>query len=143
MEKEIELSRIGVSLPSSLLNKLDGILRRRGYSSRSEGIRDAIRAYILEYELMEREAGEKVGIITYLYSRDNHGEKGIGDKLTNARNSFSEIVMSTERLFLEKGKVFETVRLKGKAESMKNLAESIMSLKGVKYVKLATTHTDI
>ena len=79
MEEEIGLTRIGVSLPSNLLNKFDGIIRGRGYSSRSEGIRDAIRAYIVEYEWMERETGEEIGTITYLY---DHSQRGLGDQLT-------------------------------------------------------------
>ena len=41
MEKR--LMRIGISLPGELLDKFDKSLQKRGYSSRSEGIRDAIR----------------------------------------------------------------------------------------------------
>ncbi|HML04802.1 MAG TPA: ribbon-helix-helix protein, CopG family, partial [Methanobacterium sp.] len=44
--------RIGVSLPDTLLGKFDEIIEKRGYSSRSEGIRDAIRSYISYYEWM-------------------------------------------------------------------------------------------
>jgi hypothetical protein len=43
MEKK--LMRIGISLPGKLLDKFDKSLLKRGYSSRSEGIRDAIRTY--------------------------------------------------------------------------------------------------
>ena len=39
-----DLSRIGISLPKHLLDRFDEILNYRGYSSRSEGIRDAERA---------------------------------------------------------------------------------------------------
>ena len=49
---ETELMRIGVSLPDTLLSKFDEIIEKRGYSSRSEGIRDAIRSYISYYEWM-------------------------------------------------------------------------------------------
>jgi CopG family nickel-responsive transcriptional regulator len=43
---ETELMRIGVSLPDTLLGKIEEIIEKRRYSSRSEGIRDAIRSYI-------------------------------------------------------------------------------------------------
>ena len=43
MEKK--LMRIGISLPGKLLDKFDKTLLKRGYSSRSEGIRDSIRTY--------------------------------------------------------------------------------------------------
>ena len=46
MTFENDLSRIGISLPKNLLDRFDEIINARGYSSRSEGIRDAIRTYI-------------------------------------------------------------------------------------------------
>ena len=58
-EEKDGLNRIGVSLPSNLLKKFDGIIGKRGYSSRSEGIRGAIRGYIEEYEWMEQKKGRK------------------------------------------------------------------------------------
>lgn len=44
--------RIGISLPENLLGKFDEIIQNRGYSSRSEGVRDAIRNYIVNFEWM-------------------------------------------------------------------------------------------
>ena len=64
---EQELMRIGVSLPESLLTRFDGIIEQRGYSSRSEGIRDAIRNYIVHYEWMGDVKGDRVGIITMVF----------------------------------------------------------------------------
>ncbi|MFQ6063803.1 MAG: ribbon-helix-helix protein, CopG family, partial [Methanosarcinales archaeon] len=58
-----DMMRIGVSLPNNLLEKFDEIIARRGYSSRSEGIRDAIRTYILNYEWMSDIKGERFGVI--------------------------------------------------------------------------------
>ena len=54
------LMRIGVSLPENLLTKFDDIIAHRGYSSRSEVIRDAIRNYIIHYEWMSGVQGESV-----------------------------------------------------------------------------------
>ena len=55
---EENITRIGVSLPKNLLEEFDNIIRTRGYSSRSEAIRDAIRNYIMEYKWLEREEGD-------------------------------------------------------------------------------------
>ena len=52
MTMDDDLSRIGISLPKNLLDRFDEILNYRGYSSRSEGIRDAIRTYITYYKWM-------------------------------------------------------------------------------------------
>ncbi|MCG7854363.1 MAG: ribbon-helix-helix protein, CopG family, partial [Methanoregulaceae archaeon] len=58
MTIDTELSRIGISLPKNLLDKFDEIITYRGYSSRSEGIRDAIRSYITYYKWMSDVTGE-------------------------------------------------------------------------------------
>jgi CopG family nickel-responsive transcriptional regulator len=52
MAMDDDLSRIGISLPKNLLDRFDEILNYRGYSSRSEGIRDAIRTYITYFKWM-------------------------------------------------------------------------------------------
>lgn len=70
---EQELMRIGVSLPDNLLNRFDEIIAKRGYSSRSEGIRDAIRSYILNYEWMSEVEGDRIGIVSLVYDHDQRG----------------------------------------------------------------------
>ena len=58
MEKKI--MRIGISLPGKLLDKFDKTLLKRGYSSRSEGIRDSIRTYNQHYEWMQQIRGRRL-----------------------------------------------------------------------------------
>jgi CopG family nickel-responsive transcriptional regulator len=140
MGEEWGLTRIGVSLPSNLLRKFDSIIEGRGYSSRSEGIRDAIRAYIVEYEWMERESGEEIGTITYLY---DHDQRGLGDELTNVQHRYIDMIRSSTHIHLDHENCFEIIVIQGDAQKIKTLAENIMSLKGVKHVKLTTTHGGI
>jgi CopG family nickel-responsive transcriptional regulator len=140
MVEERGLTRIGVSLPSNLLNKFDTIIRGRGYSSRSEGIRDAIRAYIVEYEWMERESGEEIGTVTYIY---DHDQRGLSDELTEVQHRYLDMIKSSTHIHLDHANCFEIVVIQGDAKKIKALAENIMSLKGVKHVKLTTTHGGI
>lgn len=124
-------------MPSGLLSRFDEIIRGRGYSSRSEGVRDAIRAYITEYEQMEREAGEKIGIITYLY---DHDQRGLGDELIDVRHRFRDVILSVHK-HLSETDCFDTVIVKGEAEKIKDLAGEIMSLKGVNRVLVSISKT--
>lgn len=140
MEEEWGLTRIGVSLPSNLLKKFDTIIRGRGYSSRSEGIRDAIRAYIVEYEWMERESGDEIGTVTYIY---DHDQRGLGAELTEVQHRYLDMIKSSTHIHLDHENCFEVVVIQGDAKKIKELAENIMSLKGVKHVKLTTTHGGI
>ncbi len=138
--EEYELSRIGVSLPSNLLNKFDEIIKGRGYTSRSEGIRDAIRAYIMEYEEMERETGEKLGTITYIYDTK---KKGLRSKLEKIESGFRNTIKTSDSVHVNNGNYFTVVVIEDNVKRIKELAEGIMSQNGVKHVTLTTTYGGI
>lgn len=133
---EQELMRIGVSLPESLLTKFDGIIEDRGYSSRSEGIRDAIRNYIIHYEWMGDVKGDRLGIITMVYS---HNQRGLVNSLTNIQHEFTDIIKSALHVHLDHDNCLEIITLRGEGQEVKKAAEKMMALKGVKHVKLTTT----
>ncbi|MCX8207092.1 MAG: nickel-responsive transcriptional regulator NikR [Methanothrix sp.] len=133
---EQELMRIGVSLPEKLLSRFDEIITQRGYSSRSEGIRDAIRNYIIHYEWMSDVEGERVGVITIVYS---HHQRGLVDNLTDIQHEFGNIITSTLHVHLDKDNCLEVVILRGEGKDVRRAAERMMALKGVKHVKLTTT----
>ena len=92
MVGDSELSRIGISLPQNLLDKFDGIIGLRGYSSRSEGIRDAIRSYITYYEWMSDVKGERQGVITMVY---DHDHRGLMQTITEIQHENRDTIQST------------------------------------------------
>jgi CopG family nickel-responsive transcriptional regulator len=133
---EQELMRIGVSLPEKLLSRFDEIILHRGYSSRSEGIRDAIRNYIVHYEWMSDVQGERVGVITLVYS---HGQRGLVENLTEIQHESGSIIQSSLHVHLDHDNCLEVIVLRGEGQDVRKAAEKMMSLKGVKHVKLSTT----
>ncbi|MHC1636189.1 MAG: nickel-responsive transcriptional regulator NikR [Candidatus Methanospirareceae archaeon] len=136
-EREDELTRIGVSLPANLLKKFDGIIRERGYSSRSEGIRDAIRSYIAEYEWLRGEAGSIIGTITFIY---DHHQKGLSDAIIEIQHEFINVIKTAMHIHLDRENCLEVILVEGEAKDIKEVTEKIMKLKGVKHVKLTTTY---
>jgi CopG family nickel-responsive transcriptional regulator len=128
------VTRIGVSLPKNLLGEFDKIIRTRGYSSRSEAIRDAIRNYIAEYKWLEREEGEIVGVVTVLY---DHHFKGASDAMVSLQHDFGEIV-TTLHLHLSEENCLELIIVKGNMLDIKKLIDKITTIKGVINVKLIT-----
>ena len=128
--------RIGVSLPENLLNKFDEIIQQRGYSSRSEGVRDAIRNYIVNFEWMNDIDGERVGVITIVY---DHSPKGLEDNLTEIQHDFGSTIKSSLHVHLSQNTCLEVVVLRGNGEDVRKTAERMMALKGAKHVKLTTT----
>jgi len=128
--------RVGISLPENLLNKFDEIILQRGYSSRSEGVRDAIRSYIVNFEWMSDVHGERVGVITIVYS---HSQRGLEDNLIEIQHEFGGLIQSSLHVHLDQDNCLEVVVLRGEGQDVRKAAEKMMSLKGVKHVKLTTT----
>ena len=86
MTLENDLSRIGISLPKNLLDRFDEIINARGYSSWSEGIRDAIRTYITYYKWMADVKGEREGVITMVY---DHDQRGLLTTITDVQHDYT------------------------------------------------------
>ncbi|VVB92253.1 Putative nickel-responsive regulator [uncultured archaeon] len=132
---EQDLTRIGVSLPENLLGKFDEIITKRGYSSRSEGIRDAIRGYIRYYAWMSEVEGERVGTISLVY---DHSQRGLVNSLLDIEHEFSEIIRSSIHMHINHDMCLEVLLVRGDARDVKDVTERIMTLRGVKHVKLTT-----
>ncbi len=129
------ITRIGVSLPKNLLDEFDRIISTRGYSSRSEAIRDAIRNYISEYKWLESEKGEVVGVMVIVY---DHNVKGVSDIIIDLQHDFGEIVTSSTHIHLNKDQCLELVLVRGRMEEIKKLVDKLSATRGVLNVKLIT-----
>ncbi len=132
---EQDLSRIGVSIPENLLVKFDEIISKRGYSSRSEGIRDAIRGYIRYYDWMSEVEGERIGILSMTY---DHSQRGLVTSLLDIEHDFSGITRSAVHVHISHDECMEILILHGDGKEIKVVAERIIALKGVNNVKLTT-----
>jgi CopG family nickel-responsive transcriptional regulator len=135
MTVESELSRIGISLPRNLLDKFDEIINYRGYSSRSEGIRDAIRSYITYYKWMSDVKGERQGVITMIY---DHDQRGLLTTLTDIQHEFMGTIQASLYSHVTTDRCLEVILVRGDGSVLKSLAERLMSQKGVESVKLTT-----
>ena len=65
---------ISLSISDSLLEKLDRVLEYRGYSSRSEALRDFIREIVVEEEWSRGTSEETIAVIMVMYDKSLHRE---------------------------------------------------------------------
>ncbi|HVP24597.1 MAG TPA: nickel-responsive transcriptional regulator NikR [Methanomicrobiales archaeon] len=135
MTDETDLSRIGVSLPQKLLDQFNEILTIRGYSSRSEGIRDAIRAYITHYQWMSDVKGDRQGVITMVY---DHHQKGLTQMLLDIQHDYAYVIQASLHSHITHDRCLEVILLRGEGSELKHVTERLMSQKGVESVKLTT-----
>ncbi|WP_202318881.1 nickel-responsive transcriptional regulator NikR [Archaeoglobus neptunius] len=129
------VTRIGVSLPKNLLDEFDKIISTRGYSSRSEAIRDAIRNYISEYKWLESEKGEVVGALVVVY---DHNVKGISDMIIDFQHDYNDVVTSSTHIHLNRDQCLELILVKGRMDEIRGLVDKLSAARGVLNVKLIT-----
>ncbi len=129
--------RFGVSVPEELLGKFDKIIEEKGYVNRSEAIRDMMRDFIVRHE-WETGDSEVAGTITMLY---NHDEAEVVKELLDLQHEYLGEIISSLHVHMDKHNCLEVVIVKGKASRIKEIADRLLSLKGVKHGKLVMTGT--
>ena len=128
------VARISVSVPPSLLSEFNEIINRLGYN-RSKAIQVAMRGFLTEYRWRIDEKGIVVGALIMIY---DHKTKGLEEILTNIQHRYRTLISSTTHLHLDERDCLEIVAVKGKAKAIQALTEKLMTVKGVKQLKLAT-----
>jgi CopG family nickel-responsive transcriptional regulator len=130
------LVRFGVSLEGRLLDKFDRLIRKRGYATRSEALRDLIRQELVKKEWEEDQ--EVAGTITFIY---DHHRRGLSSRLTDLQHDHQEIIISTQHIHLDHHNCLEIVAVKGRASGVQKLANALRSVKGVRHGALSMTST--
>ena len=130
------LFRFGISLDKKLLDEFDILIKKKSYSNRSEAFRDLIRQELVKEEWQEGD--EVVGAITLVY---NHHKRELINKLTDIQHEFQEAIISTQHIHLDHDNCLEIIATKGKAKDIKNLADTLKSVKGVKHGTLSMSST--
>ncbi len=138
-KKNVKLTRFGVSVPEDLIESFDAYIRERGYSNRSEAIRDLIRERLVARDWEREMMGKEVaGTITYVY---DHHKRELVDEIIDIQHEYGEVVLVSQHVHLDHSNCLETVIVKGDPLSLKDLTYKLKALKGIKHCTLATTTT--
>lgn len=129
------LARFGVSLDEQLLERFDELISRKGYTNRSEAIRDLIRDNLVR-EQWEHGDSPAVGTITLVYGHDTHD---LSDRLTDLQHDHYEEIVSTLHVHLDAHHCLEVLVLRGKAASLKAIADRLIGTRGVKHGTFSAT----
>ena len=126
------MSIVSISLTSELLKRLDKFVKERGYSSRSEAIRDAIRDLLSEYEISKFERGKVTATITVISEHKRHN---INEKLTRLRHEHDEIISGNMHIHLGKNYCLEIFITEGDSDDILNFISRIRAIRGIQQVK--------
>lgn len=131
------ITRFGISLDGGLLGRFDRLLAKKGYSNRSEAIRDLIRDALVKEE-WEAGTAETAGTITLVYSHDT---RELQDTLTDLQHRYHSQIVSTMHIHLDSHNCLEVLVVRGKGRDLKKIADRLIGTRGVKHGKLTLATT--
>ena len=134
-----QLSRIGVSLDSDLLDRFDKFIAEKGYENRSEAFRDLIRDRLVGTAVVASKT-PVVGTVTLIY---DHHTRLLPEKLADLQHEHHEAVISTLHAHLDHDTCLEVVLLRGQSRNVQQLADKLISTKGVRHGRLVMSSPDI
>ena len=132
-----KLTRFGVSLDEELLEPFDALCAVKGYSNRSEAIRDLFRKALVAEEWQQAD-GQGAGTLTLVY---DHHKNDLARRLTQMQHDEHDIIIATLHVHLDHHNCLEVLILKGEAARVRALADKLISCKGVKHGTFSGTTT--
>ena len=116
----LQLTVISLSIPEVLLEQMDSAITERGFASRSEITRQALRLFLKEDLQIENAQGEIIATATIIYR-----EKANRQRLLDAQHVYSGLVSTFLHTHIQEGYCLEVIILKGQARTIKKFTDTL------------------
>lgn len=128
--------RFSISLEKELVKEFDRYLKTRGYSNRSEAIRDLLRKVLVEEEW---EANKYVyAAITIVY---DHTQREVVDRVTDIQHEFHKNIISAHHVHIDEKNCLEIIAVNGQAKEIKKLYDRLERERKIKHIAIARSTT--
>lgn len=129
-----EVIRTGVSIEPELLQQFDRFIAKRGYKNRSEALRDLIRESLVAEDIEQNKP--VVATLSMIY---DHHRPNLSHRLTEIQHHAHSQVLAATHVHLDHDHCLEVVIMKGRSGEVKELADHMLAMRGVKHGKLFLT----
>ncbi len=129
--------RLSFTLDEGLARKLEELRRRRGYSNRSEFVRDALRNYLVR-EAWQESSRSVVGTLTLVY---DHHTPGLTERLTGIQHDHHGEILASTHVHLDHDTCVEVIIVKGPAARVAALADALGRERGVLHATMCSSST--
>jgi len=126
------LTVVSITLPRDLLKRFDEFIRARGYYSRSEAFRDAVRSLIAEAELARAETGT---VATAIMITCEYARKDVDMRVAEVRHEFDDVVVENVHRHIGDRYCLEVLIAEGNAQRILDLIGRIRGMRGIQQVK--------
>jgi len=131
------IERFSTSLEEGLLKRFDRFIGRHGYENRSEAVRDLIRKALVADE-WESGKEDVMGVVSIVY---DHHRPNLLNKITQLQHDSETLIISATHVHMDHHNCLEMIIVKGKPRQVRRLADSLITLRGVKDGNLSVAST--
>ncbi len=124
---------VSLTLPGELLERLDEFVRSRGYYSRSEALRDAIRSLISEWEFSRMEFNY---VATTIMITSDYKDDEVDLKVGEIRHEFDDVVVENIHRHIGQRYCLEIMLAEG---DYKRILELVGRIRGIREVHQVRT----
>jgi CopG family nickel-responsive transcriptional regulator len=134
------MERFTISLEQELALDFDRLIHERGYTNRSEAIRDMLRAALERRRAEHHEGAHCVASLSYVF---NHHERELAERLTGLQHAHHDLCVSTTHLHLDHDDCLETLLLRGPTDAVRRFADALTAERGVRHGQLNVVTVEV
>ena len=134
------MERLTISLDNQLSEQFDVFIHARGYTNRSEAMRDLIRDQLESARLEKESGGNCVATLSYIY---NHHENDLATRIASVQHDHHYLILSSMHVHMDHDDCLEVVILRGTIQNVKDFANLVMATRGVRHGKLHMVPVEI
>jgi len=126
------LTVISITLPGDLLNRFDDFTKARGYFSRSEAFRDAIRGLLSEAEIAKVSQGK---VAATVMTTCDYARKDVDLKISELRHEFDDVIIENVHRHIDGKYCVEIFVTEGSNDRILNLINRLRGMHGIQQVR--------
>jgi len=131
------MGAINVSLPDSLVDRIDDLVKGMGYATRSELVREALRSFLVELERVSKLRGQFLAVVTMTFNIDR---RGVSEEVNKIQHKYESVILTT--LHNHVGRVcLEVILTNGDIGQIKRFVEELKVVRGVETAKISVALT--
>lgn len=127
------MERFTISLDEQLASAFDTWIMQRGYATRSEAVRDLLRAELERTRQQLPDGLHCVASLSYVY---RHHERELSERLTAMHHAHHDLTLATTHVHLDHEHCLETVLMRGPARHVRQLSDALCAERGVHHGQL-------
>ena len=126
------MQRITITIDDDLLEAVDELMKRRGYDSRSEAMRDIVRDMIARDRLAEPGA-DCIGALVFVFDPD---VRNLARRIATAHQDWHDLAIASLNVHLNHESCLQVSVLRGALRDVQEFADRVSSQRGVRSAQL-------